>query len=120
MAVRWGRTSRDAAAVAVRKLHDAGALVAGSVITMVHERQHASYGYMDATYFSSSVETYQSNPALAITRSATTEAPGGGKPGQVRGGGARTATRQALLVVDMQESPTIGRAARRARVCTSV
>src|SRR3546814_19230199 len=72
---------------------------------MVHERQHASYGYMDATYFSSSVETYQSNPALAITRSATTEAPGGGKPGQVRGGGARTATRQALLVVDMQESP---------------
>src|SRR3546814_1660213 len=73
MAVRWGRTSRDAAAVAVRKLHDAGALVAGSVITMVHERQHASYGYMDATYFSSSVETYQSNPALAITRSARSE-----------------------------------------------
>src|SRR3546814_6312888 len=26
MAVQWGRTSRDAAAVAVRKLHDAGAL----------------------------------------------------------------------------------------------
>src|SRR3546814_9797919 len=44
MAVRWGRTSRDAAAVAVRKLHDAGALVAGSVITMVHERseEHTS------------------------------------------------------------------------------
>src|SRR3546814_9626738 len=60
---------------------------------------------MEATSSSSSAETYQSTPSLAMTRSATTEAPGAGKPGQARGGGARTATRQALLVVDMQESP---------------
>src|SRR3546814_16820731 len=60
---------------------------------------------MEATSSSSSAETYQSTPSLAMTRSATTEAPGAGKPGQVRGGGARTATRQAPLVVDMQEGP---------------
>src|SRR3546814_19855356 len=88
MAVRWGRTSRDAAAVAVRKLHDAGPLVAGSVITMVHERPHASYAYMHATQPSSSVHTYQSNPPPPRPRPAPPEPPGGGQPAELLGHGA--------------------------------
>jgi len=69
---------------------------------MVTERQHAKYGYMDATYFSSEFEAYQSSPTGAITRSFMRDsaecAPEGGQSNK------RAATCQALLVVDMHEN----------------
>jgi len=50
MAIRWASTPWDAAKIALKKLHDAGATVAGSVLTMVREDQHAKYGYPQAAY----------------------------------------------------------------------
>lgn len=103
MAVRWGSTSRDAAAVAARKLHDAGAFLAGSVITMVREREHAKYGYVDAAYFSSKFEIYQSPPTTAISWSSLTEDSAGERtPGKALSR-KPAVPRHALLVVDMQE-----------------
>lgn len=64
--VRWESTSRDAAKAALRKLSDAGAQLAGVVVTMVDERQHAKYGYAESTYLSKSLAPYQS-PTGAVT-----------------------------------------------------
>jgi nicotinamidase-related amidase len=50
LALRWGNTPREAARSALRKLRDSGASLAGSVMTMVHERQRAKYGYTEVTY----------------------------------------------------------------------
>jgi capsular exopolysaccharide synthesis family protein len=52
MTVRWGSTSRDAARAALKKLRDASAHLVGTVVTMVHEREHAKYGYTEVTYTS--------------------------------------------------------------------
>lgn len=102
MAVRWGTTPRDAAIVAASKLRGAGAFLAGSVITMVSDRQHASYGYGEAAYLSTEFGSYQSSHTGAIICSPLSEASGErprGEP-QRRGSASR---RHALLVVDVQE-----------------
>lgn len=109
MAVRWGNTPRDATAAAARKLRRAGAFLAGSVLTMVDERQHASYGYAEATYFSGEFENYQSSPTGAITWSSSSEDFGQHLPDKIRQNGG-TARRHALLVVDVEETPGLSRA----------
>lgn len=102
MAVRWGSTSRDLAAAASRKLHDAGALLAGSVLTMVDEREHASYGYTEATYFSRAFETYQSSPTGAISHASMADDSGDRASAEARK--KKRAGSHALLVIDMQKN----------------
>jgi len=104
MAVRWGKTPRDAVALTTKKLRDAGALLAGVVLTMVSERQHAQYGYKEATYFSPEFQAYQSAPTGAITLSSAAEDSREYTSPDEDPGNKRAATRHALLVVDMQEN----------------
>lgn len=104
MAVRWGSTLRETAAVAATKLRRAGASLAGSVVTMVDEREHATYGYTEATYFSSEFECYQTAPTGAITWPSITDGSGDRKLSEEKKAGA-AARRHALLVVDVQDSP---------------
>jgi nicotinamidase-related amidase len=83
-------------------LHDAGALVAGAVLTMVGERQQSRYGY-EATYFSSEFEAYhQTSPTGAITQSSMPEDPLE-RAQDDREIPKRAATCHAVLVVDVQE-----------------
>ena len=97
MAIRWASTPWDAAKIALKKLHDAGASVAGSVLTMVRENQHAKYGYPQAAYVN----------YLASYRPAT----GGPQHSDRRTRLPRLASRSiqsdsprhALLVLDIQE-----------------
>jgi capsular exopolysaccharide synthesis family protein len=97
MAIRWASTPWDAAKIALKKLHDAGASVAGSVLTMVREDQHAKYGYPQAAYVN----------YLASYRPAT----GGPQHSDRRTRLPRLASRSiqsdsprhALLVLDIQE-----------------
>lgn len=46
--IRWGSTARNSAKRALEDLANAGASVAGAVLTRVDVRRHASYGYGDA------------------------------------------------------------------------
>jgi len=71
VAIRWASTPWDATKTALKQLHDAGAAVAGSVLTMVRESEDAKskYGYTEASYFSKNLISYR--PATgAVTRSA--------------------------------------------------
>jgi succinoglycan biosynthesis transport protein ExoP len=49
LAVRWGSTGRNTAKHTVRELADAGARLAGAVLTRVDVKRHARDGYGDAT-----------------------------------------------------------------------
>ena len=97
MAIRWASTPWDAAKIALKKLHDAGASVTGSVLTMVRENRHAKYGYPQAAYVN----------YLASYRPAT----GGPQHSDRRTRLPRLASRSiqsdsprhALLVLDIQE-----------------
>lgn len=103
MAVRWGSTPRDAIATTAKKLRRAGAFLAGSVITMVNERQHASYGYTEGTYFSAEFECYQSAPTGAITWSSGAQE--ASTPARDEGKRTVSATsRHALLVIDVPDT----------------
>lgn len=46
--VRWGRTRREVAAAGLKQLRDAGAHVAGALVTRVNIRRHALYGFADS------------------------------------------------------------------------
>ncbi|HUZ34059.1 MAG TPA: isochorismatase family protein [Xanthobacteraceae bacterium] len=58
MTVRWAKTPRGAVAFALKRLREAGASVAGAVLTFVDERQHAAYGYAESAYFSKEIVSY--------------------------------------------------------------
>jgi succinoglycan biosynthesis transport protein ExoP len=47
-AIRWGTTSRKVAELALNRLIDSGAKVAGAAVTMVDIRRHAKYGFGDS------------------------------------------------------------------------
>jgi succinoglycan biosynthesis transport protein ExoP len=49
--VRWDRTTREAAAAALKQLADVSARVAGVVLTQVNMKRHASYAYGDAAQY---------------------------------------------------------------------
>jgi succinoglycan biosynthesis transport protein ExoP len=61
MAVRWASTPQDAVHIALKKLREAGAVVAGAVLTCVREREHAQSQYGHAAYYSKSLAAYRSS-----------------------------------------------------------
>jgi succinoglycan biosynthesis transport protein ExoP len=115
MAIRWASTPWDAAKIALKKLHDAGATVAGSVLTMVRESQHAKYGYPEAAYYSKYLASYRP-PTGAVIPAAAQQRSGkrngwprlnnGLTSGRPIDGGS---SRHALLVLDIQETFTFSR-----------
>ena len=61
LVVKWGSTGRNAAKHAVRELTDAGARLAGAVLTQVDVKRHAQQGYGDATLSYSKYSRYYTN-----------------------------------------------------------
>lgn len=57
-AVRWARTDREVVKLAIKKLKDAGARLAGVVLTQVDVEQHAQYGYGDSGYYHKGIKSY--------------------------------------------------------------
>jgi capsular exopolysaccharide synthesis family protein len=124
MTVRWGSTSREGARAALKKLRDASAHLVGTVVTMVHEREHAKYGYTEATYTSRVAAHGPSTGAMTLLAAWRAGLPGGGLAAVYRGltsrgrlprdpasrrDGTRNrddASSHALLVLDMQEGFT--------------
>ncbi|MEJ2123021.1 MAG: polysaccharide biosynthesis tyrosine autokinase [Alphaproteobacteria bacterium] len=51
MVVRWAKTRRESAVYTAKQLTEAGARVAGMVLTRVDIRKHADYGFADSGYF---------------------------------------------------------------------
>ncbi len=100
VAIRWASTPWDATKTALKQLRDAGAAVAGSVLTMVSESQDTKYGYTEAAYFSKNLVSYR--PASgAVTRSAELQHSGRRSPSpRLSENGS---PRHALLVLDMPE-----------------
>ena len=49
--VCWADTARERATGALKRILDAGADVAGVLLTMVDVRKHARYGYADSGYY---------------------------------------------------------------------
>jgi exopolysaccharide transport family protein len=59
LVVRWGRTSREAVDVALKRLLEAGADgKLGTVLSMVDSKKQTSYGYGDAMYYHRSTKKY--------------------------------------------------------------
>jgi capsular exopolysaccharide synthesis family protein len=56
--VRWQKTRAETALVAVQQLHDAGADIAGAVLSMVDLKRHARYGYGDAGSYYAELRRY--------------------------------------------------------------
>jgi capsular exopolysaccharide synthesis family protein len=103
VAIRWAATPREAVKIALKKLHDAGAVVAGAVLTMVRERQQAKYGYPEAAYYSENLSSSRP-PTRAVTGSAGPQHSGKrtGLPRLNEGGSPRPA----LLVLDVPDAFT--------------
>ena len=58
LAVRWERTPREVALAALKQVVDAGADVAGIVLTRVNARKHARYDYVDSGLYSARYAEY--------------------------------------------------------------
>jgi capsular exopolysaccharide synthesis family protein len=106
IAIRWASTRCDAVKSALKQLRDAGAAVAGSVLTMVSESQDAKYGYTEAAYsskyFSKSLVSYR--PANeAVTRSAEVQHSGKRNRSPFPHSSEHGSPRHALLVLDLPE-----------------
>jgi capsular exopolysaccharide synthesis family protein len=56
--VRWERTRAETALVAVQQLHEAGADIAGVVLSMVNMKRHARYSYGDAGSYYAELRRY--------------------------------------------------------------
>jgi len=56
--LRWARTRREVARLALRQLAGAGANVAGIVLTVVDVKKHAQYGYGDSGAYTGDLEKY--------------------------------------------------------------
>jgi capsular exopolysaccharide synthesis family protein len=56
--VHWAKTRRDTAALGLRKIREAGAAIAGVVITMVNPRKHARYRFGDSGLYYGRVKKY--------------------------------------------------------------
>jgi Mrp family chromosome partitioning ATPase len=46
--VRWSETRREVAMMGLKQIIEAGASVAGVVLSMVNVKKHAAYGYGDS------------------------------------------------------------------------
>jgi succinoglycan biosynthesis transport protein ExoP len=100
IAIRWASTPWDATKTALKQLRDAGAAVAGSVLTMVSESQDAKYGYTEAAYFSKNLVSYRPTNG-AVTRSAELQQSGKRSPSPHSS--ENGSPRHALLVLDIPE-----------------
>src|SRR5262249_37673450 len=98
MAIRWASTPRDAVKTALKQLHDAGATLAGAILTLVRETQHANYG--DSAYHYQSLADYRS--PVAITAADDERYRSDSNAASSENG----STRRALLVIDAQDGPT--------------
>jgi polysaccharide biosynthesis transport protein len=94
MAIRWASTPRDAVKTALKHLHDAEAVVAGAVLTLVRETQRTYYGY--PAYAAQSVAGNRS-PAVAITAEKRL------RPDDDTPAGENCSSRHALLIIDVPE-----------------
>lgn len=56
--VRWRRTARDSAALAVRQLRDAGADLAGAVLSQVDRRRHRHFGSGEEAAYTQAARRY--------------------------------------------------------------
>ncbi len=56
--VRWADTRRETAIAGLRQVVEAGADVAGVLLSMVDVKQHAGYGYSDSGYYYGRVKKY--------------------------------------------------------------
>lgn len=56
--VRWADTRRETAMAGLRQVVEAGADVAGVLLSMVDVKQHASYGYADSGYYYGRAKKY--------------------------------------------------------------
>jgi len=61
MIVRWVRTRRETAKLALSKLFDANSDVAGVVLTMVDVKGHAQYGFSDSGAYHGKLSKYYSS-----------------------------------------------------------
>lgn len=95
--VRWARTPRTALLFALKRLSDAGANVAGTVLTLVDQRQHASYGYAESAYFSKAIVSYYTQSNAISWSSGPSQAPS--KFDKIP---LYKNARRALLVLDVQ------------------
>ena len=59
--VRWERTPRNVALSGLAQLAEAGADIAGVVLSRVNVRKHARYGYADSGYYSGYYRKYYVN-----------------------------------------------------------
>jgi len=94
LAIRWASTPRDAVKTALKHLHDAEAVVAGAVLTLVRETQRTYYGY--ASYAAQSVAENRP-PAIAIAAAKRLRSDDNTSVGENR------SPRHALLVIDIPE-----------------
>lgn len=69
LTVRWAKTPRGAVTLALKRLREAGAEIAGAALAFVDEREHALYGYAESAYFSKEIVSYYAR-AGAISWSA--------------------------------------------------
>ncbi len=58
LVVRWGKTRRPVAKLAVRQLESAGARLAGGLLSMVDVKRNAKYSYGDSGAYSGDLEKY--------------------------------------------------------------
>ncbi len=56
--IRWAETRREVSLAALKQLTEAGANVAGGLLTRVDTRRHAQYGYGDSAYYHGKVRKY--------------------------------------------------------------
>jgi capsular exopolysaccharide synthesis family protein len=59
--IRWEQTPRNVALAGIRQMLDAGADIAGVVLSRVDVKKHARYGYADSGYYRGSYRKYYVN-----------------------------------------------------------
>ena len=59
--IRWEQTPRNVALEGIRQLVEAGADIAGIVLSRVDLKKHARYGYADSGYYRGSYQKYYIN-----------------------------------------------------------
>ena len=59
--IRWEQTPRNVALAGIRQLAEAGADIAGIVLSRVDLKKHARYGYADSGYYRGSYQKYYIN-----------------------------------------------------------
>jgi polysaccharide biosynthesis transport protein len=59
--IRWEQTPRNVALAGMRQMFEAGADIAGIVLSRVDLKKHAKYGYADSGYYRGSYSKYYVN-----------------------------------------------------------